>query len=57
MEQCGHLLLTVFVCRQDEAVQTFIDDPVFVCRLDEAVQTFIDDCFCLQTGQNSAHVY
>ena len=47
--------MTVFVCRLDEAVQTFIDDPVFVCRLDEAVRTFIDDCFCLQAGQ-SMHV-
>ena len=56
-KQCKHLLMTVFVCRLDEAVQTFTDDPVFVCRLNEAVQTFIDDCFCLQAGWSSADFY
>ena len=55
-KQCRCLLMTVFVCRMDEAVQRFNDDSVFVCRLDEAVQTFIDDCACLQAGRSSAGI-
>ena len=56
-KQCRHLLMTVFVCRLDGAVWTFIVDCFCLQAGWSSADVYWWPCFCLQAGWSNADIY